>query len=226
MYDYTQALKRSQASRANRTQPKEISILGADWVVLPDVFSPADTNSSVAHLRLLDFPVGGSFLEIGTGTGLIAVSAALAGCSSVMATDLSPAAVENAALNVKRFGVDAVVSCLHSDLFDALPAEALFDVIYWHSNNTWTPPTLSISNILELAYVDPGYDAHRRFFRDARRHVAPDGRILLAISSRAQRPDLEKLAADEGQRLVSVKAATVGEPEGPVVYELTEVLPV
>lgn len=225
MYDYTQALKRSQLSRAHRSEPKEISILGADWVVLPDVFSPADTKSSMAHLGLLDFPVGGSFLEIGTGTGLIAVHAALAGCRSVMATDLNPTAVSNAALNARRFGVEAVVTCLQSDVFDALPAGARFDVIYWHSNHTWTPPSLEIGNIHELAYVDPGYQAHRRFFRDARRHVTPGGRVLLGISTRAERPDLEKLAVDEGQRLVSVKSVTSDEPEGLVVYELTEVLP-
>ncbi|SFQ03424.1 release factor glutamine methyltransferase [Amycolatopsis arida] len=225
MYDYTQALRRSELSRARWRRPAEVSLLGREWTLLPNVFSPADTNSSLTHLELLDFPVGGSFLEIGSGMGIIAVHAALAGCRSVVATDLNPAAVENTARNAERFGVADRVRCVHSDLFDQLPEHATFDVVYWHSNNVWTPPSVPLDNVHALAYVDPGYAAHRRFFQQAPGHRAPGGRVLLAVSSRASRSDLDELAARAGQRLHSVKATTVPEPEGPVVYELLEVVP-
>jgi release factor glutamine methyltransferase len=225
MYDYTQCLARSRASRAGTRRPREVRLLGSDWVVLPDVFSPADSKSSLAHLELIDFPAGGSFLEIGSGTGLIAVSAALAGCRTVLATDLNPSAVRNTALNAERFGVSSQLACLHSDMFDAVPAGAAFDAIYWHSSNVWAPPSMNVENVHELAYVDPGYAAHIRFFRDAPEHLTPGGRILLAVSSRAGRAELDDLAARHGQRLEPVKASTVAEPEGPVVYELLEVVP-
>jgi release factor glutamine methyltransferase len=113
---------------------------------------------------------------------------------------------------------------MHSDMFDALPPDARFDVVYWHSNNVWTPSSLTIDSVHDLAYVDPGYQTHQRFFAHARDHVTPVGRILLGISSRADRDDLDILAAKEGQRLSPVKATIVAEPEGPVVYELLEVL--
>lgn len=225
MYDYTQALERSRISRAARSEPTEINVLDREWLLLPDVFSPAGTNSSLTHLRLLEFPVGGSFLEIGCGAGIIAVSAALAGCRSVLATDVNPAAVGNTAANATRFGVESTVTCVHSDMFDSVPDGADFDVVYWHSNNVWTPASLAIGNVHELAYVDPGYRAHQRFFHGARSRLAPGGRILLALSSRAGRGALDDLAAAAGQRLRSVRAATVPEPEGPVVYELLEVVP-
>lgn len=225
MYDYTQCLARSRASREATREPREIRLLGADWILLPGVFSPADSQSSLAHLELIDFPAGGSFLEVGSGTGLIAVSAALAGCRTVLATDLSQSAVRNTELNAERFGVGDRVACLCSDMFDAVPSDATFDVIYWHSSNVWAPPGMPVENVHELAYVDPGYAAHLRFFRDAPGHLAPDSRILLAVSSRAGRAELEELAARHGQRLRSVKANTVQEPEGPVVYELLEVVP-
>jgi release factor glutamine methyltransferase len=225
MYDYTQCLNRSRASRANGRETKEVDLLGEAWIVLPNVFSPADSKSSLAHLGLIDFPVGGTFLEIGSGTGLIAVSAGLAGCAAVYATDLNPAAVENTALNAERFAVDDRVTSVHSDLFESLGGAPEFDVIYWHSNNVWAPPEICIEDLHELAYVDPGYDAHRRYFRDAGKYLAPGGRVFLAVSSRAGRTELEQLAAAEGQRLVSVTASTMEEPEGPVVYELLEVVP-
>jgi release factor glutamine methyltransferase len=202
----------------------EVRAVGRDWVVLPEVFSPVAGKSSLTHLGLLDFPAGGSFLEIGSGAGVIAVCAALGGCATVVATDLSPAAVENTALNAQRFGVADKVTCLHSDMFDALAPDARFDVVYWHSNNVWTPTSLTIDSVHDLAYVDPGYEAHQRFFLGARDHLAPGGSILLGISSRAARDDLDILAAKEEQRLHTVEAVTMTEPEGPVVYELLEVL--
>ncbi|MEU9558258.1 methyltransferase domain-containing protein [Streptomyces fumanus] len=223
MYDYTQSLRRSDASRDKVRQRTEIDLRGRRWTLLPDVFSPADTKSSLAHLDLLKFPVGGTFLEVGSGTGLIAVSAALAGCRAVWATDLNPAATENTALNAARFGLADKVTCVHSDLFDALHDAPAFDVVYWHSNNVWAPPDLDCS-VHQRAYVDPGYEAHRRYFREAPDHLAPGGQVLIALSSRAGRAELEELAATESRRLVTVDSTTVQEPEGPVVYELMEVV--
>lgn len=224
MYDYTQALRRSRKSRDDRSAPREVVIRGQSWTVLPDVFSPEDSPSSLAHLDLLDFPQASSFLEIGPGCGLISINAVLAGCCPVVAIDLNPAAVANTVLNARRFGVEDKVSCREGDLFDAVADDERFDLIYWHSNNVWTPSTFAIENVHELAYVDPGYLAHQRFLREAWTHLAPGGRILLAVSSRAERGDLDALAARERQRLDSVAATTVRESEGPVVYELLEVV--
>ncbi|EFL22248.1 methyltransferase domain protein [Streptomyces himastatinicus ATCC 53653] len=223
MYDYTQPLSRSEASRAEVRQQTDIELSGKEWTLLPDVFSPAHSKSSLAHLSLLEFPVGGTFLEIGSGIGLIAVEAALAGCRAVYATDLNPAAVKNTELNAERFGVADRVTAVHSDLFDALHDAPAFDVVYWHSNNVWAPPELDLT-AHELAYVDPGYEAHRRYFREARNHLAPGGRVLIALSSRAGRPELDELAAADEQRLITLDSTTVDEPEGPVVYELLELV--
>nr|WP_042191235.1 50S ribosomal protein L11 methyltransferase [Kibdelosporangium sp. MJ126-NF4]CEL19935.1 Protein-N(5)-glutamine methyltransferase PrmC, methylates polypeptide chain release factors RF1 and RF2 [Kibdelosporangium sp. MJ126-NF4]CTQ97159.1 Protein-N(5)-glutamine methyltransferase PrmC, methylates polypeptide chain release factors RF1 and RF2 [Kibdelosporangium sp. MJ126-NF4] len=224
MYDYTQSLTRSRISRENGREVRQIDLRGEQWTVLPDVFSPSDSRSSLAHLDLLEFPVGGSFLEVGSGTGLIAVSAARAGCAVVYASDINPAAVRNSELNAQRFGVADRVTAVHSDLFDALTDAPRFDVVYWHSNNVWVPPTLELEHLHDLAYVDPGYEAHRRFFREAHDHVTADGQVLLALSSRAGRPELEELAAAEDRVLKSVTSALIEEPEGLVSYELVEVV--
>ncbi|AWW41068.1 methyltransferase [Streptomyces cadmiisoli] len=224
MYDYTQSLIRSETSRGKVRQQTDITLRGQVWTLLPDVFSPADSKSSLAHLGLLEFPVGGAFLEVGSGIGLIAVSAGLAGCRAVWATDLNAAAVKNTALNAERFGVADRMTCVQGDLFEGLHEAPLFDVVYWHSNNVWAPPEIDI-NVHELAYVDPGYEAHQRYFREAQRHVVPGGRVLIALSSRAGRAELAQLAAAERQRLITVDSAVVEEPEGPVVYELLEVVP-
>lgn len=223
MYDYSQSLQRSRLSRDATTRPRRFHFDGKEWILLPGVFSPADTGSTAAHLALLPFSAGTSFLEVGCGSGVIAVSAALAGCRRVVATDINPAAVANTAANAALFGVDQIVEPVHGDLFAGLPAHSRFDLIYWHSNNAWAPADLDV-NLHELAYVDPGYAAHERFLATASRFLAPGGRILIGVSSRADRPGLEKLADRHGATMDSVAAVTVAEPEGPITYELLEVL--
>ncbi|MFH5227894.1 50S ribosomal protein L11 methyltransferase [Antrihabitans spumae] len=224
MYDYTKSLERSKFSRERNSGDNEIVVGGDEWTLLEDVFSPADTRSTLAHIDLLDFTEGETFLEIGSGIGMIAVKAALGGCRSVVATDINPAAVANTERNVRRFGVADRVTTVHSDLFDGLSPDLRFDTIYWHSNNVWAPPTLALQSVHELAYVDPGYAAHRRFLREARNFVSDRGRVLLALSSRAGRRELEDLAAQEGAKFVDVRSKTVDEPEGAVSYDLIEVV--
>jgi release factor glutamine methyltransferase len=224
MYDYTKSLERSQLSRGRTNRPRRFDFDGREWILLPGVFSPADTGSTVAQLALLRFESEQTFLEIGCGTGVIAVSAALAGCQRVVAADVNPAAVANAAANAALFGVDAVVEPVHSDLFAGLPAGSKFDVIYWHSNNAWAPPHLEV-NFHELAYVDPGYATHRRFLATAPDFLAPGGRILVGVSSRADRTALDELAQARGLGFRSVASASVDEPEGRIVYELLEAKP-
>lgn len=221
MYDYTRCLERSKRSRVKTTRPRRFAFAGREWILLPGVFSPADTGSTAAHLALLRFKPEHTFLEIGCGTGVIAVTAALAGCRRVVAADVNPAAVANAAANAALFGVDATVEPVHSDLFAGLPAGSEFDVIYWHSNNAWAPPGLDV-NLHELAYVDPGYTTHRRFLGSAPNYLAPGGRILVGVSSRADRTALTALALEHGLRFRSIASVSADEPEGPIVYELLE----
>jgi release factor glutamine methyltransferase len=62
-------------------------------------------------------------LDLGTGSGCIAIALARAlpeAC--VVATDVSPAALEVAELNVKRYALADRIELLHSDLFSALVA--------------------------------------------------------------------------------------------------------
>jgi release factor glutamine methyltransferase len=217
------ALARSRESRRRITSPTEVEFLGERWLVLPEVFAPTPTRSTAAHLGLLDFRAGASFLEIGSGIGVISIAAARAGCSPVVATDVNPRAVENTSMNAARFGVADAVRCIESDLFDALGDDERFDVVYWHSNNVWAPEDVALASVHERAFVDPGYDAHRRFLREAGRFVRPSGKVLLGISSRAAWDELDDLASQAGRRLVSVAVTTELEPEGPVAYELLEV---
>lgn len=102
---------------------------GVDIRVAPGVFPPGPTVSTTV---LLDYLVqrfaggaarGLNVLDMGCGTGLVGLVLARAGATSV-ATDINPAAIQNARLNAVRNGLDLTlvrmdqVTGFRADAFD------------------------------------------------------------------------------------------------------------
>jgi len=168
-----------------------------DFIVTPAVLIPRPETELLVELALdcaREFSGGEriKILDIGTGSGAIAVSLAKhVAQSAIWAVDVSTAALGIAEANAKRHDVDKRVEFLRGDLFDALDeAEAMFDVIV--SN----PPYIRHAELSGLApeirdwepltALDGGADGldyYRRIIRAAPRHLNENGRILLEIGS-------------------------------------------
>ena len=173
---------RSAMELASVAVETEIEVWGRKWALMPGVFNPEFFTSTGIFDALIDYPAGGSFLEIGCGAGLIAVRAALAGCEQVWATDINSRAVENTLLNAERHGVASKVASVQCYLFDGLPEGKTFDVIFWNSNFIYQPESDHQLSDYEQAFFDPGYKAHERFLRDAPSRLRPGGRLLMGFS--------------------------------------------
>lgn len=173
---------------------------GRDFIIHSGVFPPTHFQSTGIFTRLLPYPQKGSFLEIGCGAGVTAVMAALAGCSRVVATDISEAAVNNTRLNVKHQGVEHIVSTYHSDLFDALDQQEKFDTIFWNSNFVFVPDGYVFDKTILHAFCDVGYATHHRFLHEAKNYLAPGGELLLGFSSQGDAAALEELLNQYGYR--------------------------
>ena len=79
---------------------------------------------------------GESVVDVGTGSGILAIAAAMFGASSVLAVDIDPDAVRVAAENAERNGVASVVTVKKADLLkgldllgDILVANIISDII-------------------------------------------------------------------------------------------------
>jgi release factor glutamine methyltransferase len=96
---------------------------GIKLLVKKGVFNPrlyqSNTKIFLKFLKNLDFE-GKTFLEVGSGSGLISLFAAKRG-AEVTATDISGTAVENIALNSEAN--DLKMRVLLSDLFEKIPKE-------------------------------------------------------------------------------------------------------
>ena len=178
----------------------------------PGVFTPlSDTRLLAERLRAEPRLRGGNVLDLCTGSGVLAVVAALAGAATVTAVDASHRSVLAARFNARLNGVR--VRALRGDLFDPVAGER-FDVIV--SNPPYVPGEGAGRGF------DAGYDGRDLIDRVCARvadHLAPGGVALLVQSSVCgERATLEALSA---AGLVAEVAERRRGPLGPVMQART-----
>jgi predicted RNA methylase len=157
--------------------------LPSELEILETVFwEPLDTESLRQLIR--DKPplvTNKSVLEIGTGSGLLALCCSEMKPTRVVATDINPHAIRCAKRNARRLGqtIDfrLVPSGAQSDssAFSVLRDEK-FDLII--SNPPWeddTPKQWS-----DYALYDANFQLLRSILEECREHLNPGGRVLLA----------------------------------------------
>ena len=186
-------------------RPEQFIMLGRAWTLLPGVFAPVHTASTELFSTWLPYPVGGSFLEIGSGAGVTAVTAALAGCAHVTALDISRAAVANTEANARRHGVADRVRVLKSNLFDALDGDQRYDVIYWNSNVIDAPPEFEYLDELQWAFFDRDYVTHDRFLSQGPKLLTPGGRMFLGFNTLGNKERLRVMVDSLGLELATFR---------------------
>jgi release factor glutamine methyltransferase len=228
---YLGSLERSRESATRADRPDTFTLSGLEWDLLDGVFAPPFSTTTEVAMGILGLTgsngsglvPAGSFLEIGSGTGVIAVSVALAGCDSVVATDISATAVRNTELNAARHGVVDRIRVVCGDLFSGLGPDETFELVYWHSNFVLAPEDYRYGGDHERAYVDPGYAAHERYLVEAPLRVTEGGRALLQFSSRGDLDRLHELAERHGRRLVVLREHAFRDGRVDLVHILLEI---
>jgi release factor glutamine methyltransferase len=144
----------------------------------PEVYPPSDDTFLLIEAI---GPVRGRVLELGTGSGLIAVLCARLG-ARVVATDVNPHAVRLARNNAARNGV--AIEAVESDLFEGIRGS--FDLVVFNPPYLPTAPEDLTGDRWLDASVDGGPDGlgpARRFLAGLMPRLAPGGRALTVISS-------------------------------------------
>jgi release factor glutamine methyltransferase len=177
-----------------------------EFEVTPDCLIPRPETELLVQraIELLRQRTGPhAVCDLCTGCGVIAVAIAKnVPDAKVVATDLSAAALEVAARNVKKHQLDERIELLHGDLFEPLIPQldmAPFDVIVCN------PPYVSAAEYEELEknvkdyeprtalYAgEDGLDIYRRVFGQVGRFLDSDGALLLEIGCK-QGPAVREL---------------------------------
>ncbi len=149
-------------------------------MVAPGVYAPAEDTFLIADN--LDVRAGEEVLEIGTGCGILAISAAKAG-AKVVATDSNPAAVACAKENAKLNGVGGKIDFRLGNLFEPVAWKA-FDLVIFN------PPYLPASGELEGDSIGLACEGGRDgtavispFLKSLPRHLRKGGRAIFLLSS-------------------------------------------
>ncbi|HIJ99323.1 TPA: methyltransferase [archaeon] len=140
--------------------------------VSDDVYSPREDSFLIAD----SFELKGSekVLDLGTGSGILAIIAASKGCE-VTAADINPEAVKYAKKNAERNQVS--IEVIESNLFENIPGD--FDIILF--NLPYLKITEEPEKAIDLSYNSPG--TIEGFLREYKEHLKPGGRAIVVSSS-------------------------------------------
>jgi len=166
---------------------------GFELSVFPTVFHPRYFGSSrilahfVSSLNLGET----SFLDVGCGSGIVAMCAARAG-ARVTAVDINSEAVRCTLENAGRYALR--IDARTGDLFSSL-GDARFDTI------AWNPPFLlgTPANVAEAAfYGGPRFDVIRRFVDTVGDHMNRGASVYTILSADIDIASLEETFRNRG----------------------------
>jgi ribosomal protein L11 methyltransferase len=131
--------------------------IGSDDLVLDPgmAFGTGEHHTTRMCLELLDsihgVPAGGRMLDLGTGSGILAIAGALLGFGSILAVDTDPVAVEVAAGNVRENKTHTVVRVKEGGIETA---EGSYDVI---TANLYGSLLLELAGRISLHLAENGH---------------------------------------------------------------------
>jgi len=170
------------------------------FVASPGVFEPSANSAWFLAETALDIvPPGAHVLELGCGTGYLAVLLARAG-RAVTCTDVNSAAVRNARLNARlhRVQLDTAVGDLFTPVFSRQ-----FDAIVMN------PPFFVANASSQIERAWNGGDTTRRLLTQARDHLRPEGFLLVFFADFGDEDVFHAAAASQRWSATPVRSLRV-----------------
>lgn len=153
---------------------EEIVFRGRPFFIPQAIFSPnaETTYSTTILLSDIDSFKGKTVLDLGTGSGAVAVTAASEGAASVTAADIDDHALATARRNAEMNNVADKVEFVKSDVFSSIPG--LYDIIFFNlpiSDELWAHLGSDVGSVAS------------RFFHQFQAHLKPGGHAYAAYAS-------------------------------------------
>jgi len=202
----------------SRKSIRTVGAAGFRLTVRPTVFHPRFFISSERFAGFIDSLdlKGKRVIDVGTGTGILALAAARAGAESVVAADINPNAALNADENARANGLGDRVKGLCSNLLAALAPRPLFDVIL-------SSPPKHAGEPRDLTdrgwHAGPAYRDVAALFYQARERLKPGGRLYVMVSSDSDLDLFGKLIDMAGFRARLAREYSIF-IESLIIYEL------
>ena len=119
-----------------------------------------------------------SVLDVGSGTGIHSIVSAIKGAKKVVATDISPYAIDNINYNVQIKNLQNVIETRKGNLFEPIKKDEKFDLVIANLPFVNHPA----KEHYEHWVYDEDYQSHKTFFRKVSSYLTENGNILIAFS--------------------------------------------
>src|ERR1035437_3154961 len=164
-------------------KPYDLVINGEKIAVNEGVFAPDSAISNSTKIVLDNLPnlKGKEILDMGTGTGIIAIICSKKGAQKVIATDVSEKAIKNAQENIKVKNIENII-LVRSDLYQNVAGK--FDYIFAN-----LPVLDEIWNMNEKMI-----SITERFLTDSGQHLKPFGKVFLSWFSVSPIEEIQEIA--------------------------------
>lgn len=204
-------LQEKSLRKMTSIKPYSKNLAGFQYSVLPKVYK--GSTDTELFCKILNIKKGQNVWDIGTGTGLIALTAKQKGAQYVLATDLNPYAVKNAKENSKLLGIKIDVQ--QADVFGSINKKV--DII------TFNPPFTNkqAKQKHDISFWDKDHKTLRKFFKNLPKHLKPNGRAFIAWSSFGDTRKLKKIAKEFN---LSLKEAGKKKGKRGFVYYVFEIV--
>lgn len=169
---------------------------GRSFIVTPAVLDPRPDTETLVEAALTLMPRNARILDLGTGSGAIAVTLLAERPDATGVTvDISPDALAVARANAEALGVLDRLTLIEGSWFD--PVDGRFDLIL--SNPPYIPArdiaslppdVRNFDPLLALVGGDDGLDPYRIIAANAARHLAAEGHVAVEIGA-GQAADIE-----------------------------------
>ena len=131
-----------------------------------------------------------TIVDVGTGTGALAIAAALELGLDVVACDISEEALELARENVSLHNLEKKITLVHSDLLSTLPSDSKFDALL--ANLPYIPLADAAALQPEVLNGDPhlalfggtdGLELICKLLNSCANYLKPNAPVILEIAS-------------------------------------------
>ena len=161
---------------------------GIELSVFPKVYTPSDDSFLLAEKVKVEEK--DNVLDMGTGSGIQGINAAMQGAKKIVSTDINEKALQNAKKNATVLGFDKKFEFRKGNLFDCLKKEEMFDVIVFN-------PPYVISEEKKYADLDGGVKGREvldSFLNGVAQHLKKEGRsFFLQSSLNGEKETVDKL---------------------------------
>ena len=168
-------------ARLLELQPYTVVIDGLVITVDEDVFPPDLGRCAQNMARICAEYEPRRALDMGCGSGYLALALKQQGVPDVWALDAHEPAITCTTMNLAQNPHVGPLTIARSDLFEAVPPSVVFDLVVF--NQPFAPA--AEGGGLCGCGPDGGSEITRRFLLECRSRLAPGGSVMMAFSNRA-----------------------------------------